>query len=191
MKKIGLWLLLLLTLLPIGVRAVEDEEQVEKSKVKVYVFVAGGCPYCKDEMDYLQSLDSYNEKFEIVVKNLFVDHIDWAPDVDYDLGVKVAKAFKKAGFKDAKAKGTPFVIISDLYAATAFNDALEPYIEQAYEEGDKDVVGCFERGEENCLEGIAEKTLSTKGVIILSCSLVVLMTGIIGAGIYMNKKTSK
>ena len=191
MKKIGLWLLMLLALLPIGVRAVEDEEQVEKPKVKVYVFVAGGCPYCEDEMNYLQSLDSYNEKFEIVVKNLFVDHIDFEPDVDYDLGVKVAKAFKKAGFKDAKANGTPFVIISDLYAATAYNGALEPYIEQAYEEGDKDVVGCIEQGGDNCIEALVGKTLSTKGVIILSCSLVVLMAGIIGAGIYMNKKTSK
>lgn len=191
MKKIGLWLLMLLALLPLGVKAVEAEDTEEKAKVKVYVFEAGGCPWCEQEREYLEGLDSYNVKFEIVPKKLFVDHVNWEPDVDYTLGVEVAKAFNKAGFKDAKSNGTPFVIISDLYAATAYNDALEPYIEQAYEEGDKDVVGCIERGEENCIEAVAEKKISTKGIIILSCSLVVLMAGIIGAGIYLNKKASK
>ena len=48
-----------------------------KEKVKVYIFEAGGCPYCKLQEDYLKGLDSYNKKFEIVNKELYIDHIDW------------------------------------------------------------------------------------------------------------------
>ncbi len=72
-----------------------------KEKVKVYIFEAGGCPYCEAQIEYLKGLSSYNKKFEIVQKELYVDHIDWQKGKDYDLGVKVANEFKKNGFADA------------------------------------------------------------------------------------------
>ena len=86
-----------------------------KSKVKVYVFEAGGCPYCEAQIEYLKGLSSYNKKFEIVQKELYVDHIDWKQGKDYALGKEVAEAFLNQGFQDASYQGTPFVVISNLF----------------------------------------------------------------------------
>ncbi len=128
---------------------VEDnkkDETVAGEKVKVYIFEAGGCPYCKMQVEYLEGLDSYNKKFEIVMKELYVDHIEWAEGKDYALGKKVAEAFTTAGFTNASYYGTPFVVISDLYASTTYSESLESYINKAYEQGDKDIVSCLEKG---------------------------------------------
>ena len=134
-KKLFSILFAMLLFVPFFVKA--DE------KVKVYIFEAGGCPYCEAEVEYLKGLDSYNEKFTIEIKELYVDHIDWVEGKDYALGKKVAEEFLKAGFTDASYQGTPFVVISDLYAASAYSESLESIINEAYEKGDKDIVGCY------------------------------------------------
>lgn len=127
----------------------------EKEKVKVYIFEAGECPYCEAEINYLEGLKSYEKKFEIVRKELYVDHETFAKGKDYKLGLKLSKAFKKAGFENADYKATPFVIISDVYATTGYSDELESYIDEAYEKGDKDIVGCAINGEK-CTIGETE-----------------------------------
>ena len=124
MKKIKNLLLIVLAVVLFG--GVTNVKAAEK--VKVYVFEAGGCPYCEYEKQYLKGLDSYNVKFEIVEKKLYKDHVKWKPDVDYPVGKAVAEAFKSAGFADAAYNGTPFVVISDLYAAAAYSEDLEKYI---------------------------------------------------------------
>ena len=136
MKKFLVVLLALLCFVP-SVLSAE-----EKAKVKVYIFEAGECPYCEAEVQYLEGLKSYNKKFEIVRKELYVDHETWAEGEDYKLGVKLADAFKKAGFENADYTATPFVIISDLYAAAGYSEDLESVIEEAYEKGDNDIVEC-------------------------------------------------
>ncbi len=151
-KRILLILVVALLVVVPRVYAEEDEGEMvlttgADDKVKVYIFEAGGCPYCEMEMEYLTSLESYNQKFVIVKKELYVDHVEWQPGKDYELGKKVAEEFKKAGFEYASYTGTPFVVISNLYAAAVYSDDLEGYINTAYDEGDKDIVGCFERGE--------------------------------------------
>lgn len=151
MKKILLSLIVgIMVLLPMTVKA--------EGKVKVYIFEAGGCPYCELEEEYLEGLSSYGEKFEIVKKELYIDHIDWEKGKDYELGYRVATAFYQAGFEDASYQGTPFVVISDLYAAAAYSQNLESVINTAYEQGDKDVVSCIAEGRENCLEGVVTPT---------------------------------
>ena len=85
-KKLFSILLAMLLFAPFFVNAKED-------KVKVYIFEAGGCPYCEAEVEYLKSLDSYNKKFTIEVKELYVDHVDWEIGKDFELGKKVAEAF--------------------------------------------------------------------------------------------------
>ena len=117
-------------------------------KVKVYVFEAGGCPYCEAQLEYLKSLEGYDKEFEVIEKELYVDHIEWQAGKDYQLGVKVANAFNKAGFQEASYQGAPFVVISDTYAAAAFNQGLEEEIKKVAEEGDNDIVGCFEKGDD-------------------------------------------
>ena len=121
-----------------------------KEKVKVYVFEAGGCPYCEAEITYLEGLSSYGEKFEIVRKQLYIDHEKWEPGKDYNLGEEVAKLFKENGFTNAVTTGTPMVVISNLYAETTYSTELESIINEAYDKGDADVVGCLENGGSNC-----------------------------------------
>jgi hypothetical protein len=167
-----------------------------KEKVKVYIFEAGGCPYCEAQIEYLKGLSSYNKKFEIVQKELYVDHIDWEPGKDYELGKEVATQFNEAGFEDAAYTGTPFVVISDLYAAASYSTDLEAIINKAAEEGDKDIVSCIASKKESCLEGVTNNfngvvsadgettkeasPLNTVGVIAI-CAVAVAVIGLCGA----------
>ena len=160
-----------------------------KEKVKVYMFEAGGCPYCEKEMEYLKGLDGYNKTFTVEVKELYVDHVDWAEGKDYSLGKTVAEAFKNAGFEDATYQGTPFVVISDLYAASAYSTSLESIINQAYEEGDKDIVQCYADGKTDCLDHLTETdttSSSSNTWVIVVTGLIILITYLIKSSIDTN-----
>ena len=114
-----------------------------KEPVKVYIFEAGGCPACEAQTEYLESLESNNDKFKIVHKELYVDHNTWAQGKDYKLGVKVVNYCHSLGFTDAVTTSTPLVVISDVYCANSYNPELEEVINQVYEEGDNDIVALF------------------------------------------------
>ena len=156
MKKIILGLIALLLIVPMTVKA-DDTVDEEKAKVKVYMFEAGGCPACAAMEEYLTKLDSYNKKFELVKKEEYIDHVKWEDGKDYELAVGIATLFESAGFGDYATSGahlyqaTPFVVVSDVYAQTGYNNTLEEVINKVYDEGDKDVVGCYEEGKDNCL----------------------------------------
>ena len=156
-----------------------------KEKVKVYIFEAGGCPYCELQEEYLKGLESYDKKFEIIKKELYVDHVDWQKGKDYDLGVKVANGFKKVGFEDASYQGTPFVVIGDLYAASSYSTSLEDVINEAYENDSKDIVNCYEKGNTNCLEHLKEKNIEKNSdnvgviLVIVFCTIAIIFTYVI------------
>ncbi len=120
--------------------------------VKVYVFNAKGCSACESQIDYLKGLSSYNKKFQIIEKELYVDTESWGEGKDFNLAKNVAKEFNKVGFNEITETGAPMVIISNVYATTGYYESLEGYINQAYNAGDKDVVGCIEKGNSNCLK---------------------------------------
>lgn len=179
-KKLLSVLFTLLLLIPLGINA------EEKEKVKVYIFEAGGCPYCEAEVEYLKGLEGYNKTFTIEIKELYIDHVDWKPGKDYDLGVKVANGFLNAGFTDASYQGTPFVVISDLYAASAYSTSLESVINEAYENGDKDIVKCYEDGKDNCLDHLKKDTSSSSKnytPVIIITGLVILITYLVKSSI--------
>ena len=138
--------ILLVFILVLGFSACGKSNTKKAEKVKVYVFEAGGCPYCEQEIEYLKSLDGLDTKFEIVQKELYVDHINWEAGKDFDLGVKVSNAFNEKGYNDATYQATPFVVISDIYASSGLNTDLAGVINTAYEEGDNDVVGSISNG---------------------------------------------
>ena len=187
MKRLIVTIVAVLCLLPVAVNA--------KSKVKVYIFEAGGCPACEAQMEYLKGLDSYNEKFEVIEKELYIDHVDWEDGKDYALGKKVAEAFLAADpvkFKDATYQATPFVVVSDVYASAGYNSSLETIINEVYETGDKDVVKCFEKGKTNCLDHLKEESSSGSGgagVIITNiiCAIVLLVTYCIKSSVDTNR----
>jgi len=176
MKKVLIVVFAFLCFLPISIFAEE--------KVKVYMFESGGCPYCEMELEYLENLETYNTEFEIVRKELYIDHVDWEPGADYNLGVEVADVFNAAGYKDASYTGTPFVIISDIYAAAAYNADLENVIHQAYVEGDMDAVSCIQNGGSDCVRPINNNTSDIDGngkaiAILAVVALVVVVVYII------------
>ena len=174
MKKVLFVIIALILFVPMMVLAEE--------KVKVYIFEAGGCPYCEAEMEYLKGLDSYNKKFTIVTKEAYKDHVNWEDGKDYELAVKVADAFHDVGFDDATAEATPFVVISDLYAAANYSEDLESIINDAYEKGDKDIVKCIEDGKTDCLDHLKkeEKTTVTTNntdliTVVIVCTVLLLL----------------
>ena len=180
MKKLFLSAITLLLMLPIVVSA--------KELVKVYIFEAGGCPYCEAQEKYLKGLDSYNKKFKIVKKEAYVDHVDWEQGKDFNLSKTVAEAFQEAGFKDAEYRATPFVVISDKYAAAAFSEDLEDIINDAYEEGDKDIVGCYEKGNTNCLDYLTTSN-KTEKVNNIPVIITIIISTILIIGTYIVKST--
>jgi hypothetical protein len=124
----------------------------------------------------------------LVKKELFIDHVNWEKGKDYDLGVSVAKEFKAAGFEDASADGTPFVVISDLYAVAGYSTDLEKTIDEAYEAGDKDIVTCISKGNKDCLKHLKEDTKDSSSssevsgeslLVIITCAVVLLIVYIV------------
>lgn len=191
MKKYIIALLAVLCLVPMTTYAKAKTTTTTTTKlpddlVKVYVFQKDGCQYCELQLEYLEGLESLNKKFTIVKKELYktTETEAWAHGEDYNLGVKVANAFNAAGFKDASYDGTPFVVISDLYAQTAYSSDLEAVIDEAYEKGDKDVVTCLDEGKENCLPEGPNQNVA--GYIILGITGVIVIIIIIAS--IRNKK---
>ncbi len=167
-----------------------------KDKVKVYIFEAGGCPYCEAQVKYLKGLKSYGKKFEIVEKELYVDHIEWKEGKDFALGKKVAEEFNKVGFTDASYQGTPFVIISDVYAISSYSESLESIIDEVYENGDKDIVSCISKGNTDCLdhlkteteEGTSSKSDNKTEIILLVITIVLVVANIVLTVLCLKKK---
>ena len=184
MKKIILGLIALLLIVPMTVKA-DDTVDEEKAKVKVYMFEAGGCPACAAMEEYLTKLDSYNKKFELVKKEAYIDHVKWEDGKDYELAVGIATLFEAAGFGDYATSGahlyqaTPFVVVSDVYAQTGYNNNLEEVINKVYDEGDKDVVGCYEEGKDNCLVIPKKKDHNLAVGIFAGVVLVIIAGGIV------------
>lgn len=125
-----------------------------KEKVNVYVFEAVGCPACGAQIEYLNELKKTNDKFNLVVKELYKNTSDWTKSTDYELGVKVANAFVAKGYRDATYQATPFVVIGTKYAISTYNNSLEDVINLAYEEEQTDIVKCIESGKSGCEESI-------------------------------------
>ncbi len=149
----------------------------ENDLVKVYVFITKeGCIYSKQQIEYLKRMDSYGKKFIIVEKELYVDTSSWKRGKDFDLAKRVSTAFKKIGFNQANYIGTPFIVIGDLYAAMTDARDLENVIEEAYKVGDKDVVGCFERNNKDCLDvKTNDKNLNLVWIIVLVSILIIFV----------------
>lgn len=162
-----------------------------EGKVKVYMFEAGGCLYCEQEEAFLKKLDGYNKTFELIKKELYVDHVDWKQGKDYELGKKVAEAFNKAGFEDASYEGTPFVVISDVYAAAAYSEDLESFIKLAYEEGDKDAVSCIMNNGTDCIRANSQAPSTDSKAASSKAGLVIAIIGgvaLVGVAVYVITK---
>ena len=127
-----------------------QDRPVDPEPINVYLFEAGGCPFCEKEYEYLNTLPTNKKKFNIVRKELYVDHIAWEKGKDYELGKKTAEKFNELGFEKASYHSTPLVIIGDQYAASGYNDALDQVINKVYAEGEVDIVNCIDKNIKEC-----------------------------------------
>lgn len=127
-----------------------QDRPVDPEPINVYLFEAGGCPFCEKEYDYLINLSTFKKKFNIVRKELYIDHIAWEKGKDYELGKKVAEKFNELGFDKASYHSTPLVIIGDQYAASGYNGNLEQVINKVYTEGEVDIVNCIDKNIKEC-----------------------------------------
>lgn len=199
-RNIIICLLLILLVMPLSVLAAKKKtttttSTVDTSKlVKVYVFEAGGCPACEAVKSYLKELDSYNKKFTIVEKELYVDHVKWANGADYALGNKVADAFASANFK-VTVKSTPLVVISDIFAQNGFSKQhqsdMEDAINKAYLEGDKDAVSCLAQDKKNsqCVSGAKDAAnTDVAGLLIFLIAIGIVVAIIVTSRINKNNK---
>jgi len=194
MKKVVKVLLVFLLL--IGFTACDKTENKGNTKVKVYLFEAGGCPYCEEELSYLNSLEGLGTKFEVVRKELYIDHINWEAGKDFELGVKVSNAFSEKGFENATYQATPFVVISDVYAFSGYNPDLKSIIDKAYDEGDKDIVECLSKGD-SCeireqISDTDKKINDIKNTYNINLIIIYVLLGVVIAYlIYDNVKENK
>ncbi len=193
-RNVIICLLLVLLVLPFPVfaktkKTTTTTTTADVSKmVKVYVFEAGGCGACSSQLEYLKGLDSYNKKFTIIEKELYVSTSGWAQGSDYELGNKVAQAFATAKFKSS-VDSTPLVVVSDIYASNGYNNKLEETINKAYEEGDKDAVSCLEKGGKNseCVRGAKDAPdTDVTGLLIFLVAIGIVVAIIVTSKINKN-----
>ena len=146
MKKIIFALIAMFCILPFTVNAAD--------KVKVYIFSKDGCSYCEKQISYLKGLEGYNKTFEIVDVQIYDSN--WKQTSNYELAKKVISGLQAAGVSadELNLNGTPSVIISNIYAKTAYSANLEDVIKQAAEKGDKDLVGCYKAGKSDCTKDL-------------------------------------
>ena len=164
----------------------------DKDLPTVYVFSAGGCPFCEEEMKYLRGLKYYNERFLVKEKELYVDHIKWEKGKDYELGYEVADLFKTKFGDDAKLRGTPYVVIGNVYAASGLNEDLETIIKDTYDSKYYiDVVDCVKNKGTDCLKEKKKGSLSASYLPVKIIELIVMITGFILIGLFIKLLKTK
>ena len=169
----------ILCVLPFTVNAAE--------KVKVYIFSKDGCTYCEKQNDYLKGLEGYNKTFEVV--DIQIYDSNWKQTSNYELANKVVQGFNKTGISEdtLNLQGTPTVIISDVYAKTAYNANLESIINEVVKNGDKDIVGCYKDGKTDCLDHLmtasSNVTCKTEGVGGIIAMIIIFSLATLGISV--------
>lgn len=91
----------------------------EKDKVNIYLFWGDGCPHCKEEYEYIYSINKkYSKYFNLYGFEVW-EHKENAKlleDISNKLGIKI--------------KGVPFTIIGEKYYS-GFSDITKKKIEKA------------------------------------------------------------
>ena len=128
MRRLKFLLILLLCIIPIHVNALIDEYEdkihdvvdveVEKNKINLYIFRGEGCPHCKAEMQWLESIkDQYKEL------NIY-DFEVWYNEENIDKYIKVAEKLK------VNTNSIPFTIIGEK-TFIGYSDTIKDNIEKA------------------------------------------------------------
>lgn len=163
MKKIILFMLLI-NIFCLSVRAEKHD------LVKVYVFVSKSgihSDLSEKAIESLKGLESYGKQFEIIEKEAYVyssEYGDAEDGKDLELFKKVIEVYNNAGY-DYTYTQTPTAFISNEFIPGVDLKFVHEVINNAYENGDEDLVGCVERGENNCSVEKKEKNITSTNII--------------------------
>lgn len=102
-RKIALFVLTLLLVIPLSVKA------EEKEPVKIYMFRGATCHYCEDAIAWFNSIEgTYGKYFDLVKYEV------WNSQVNSEFMQTVAK------FMGDQASGVPYIIIGDYTYSNGF-----------------------------------------------------------------------
>lgn len=163
MKKIVLFMLLI-NIFCLSVKAEQHD------LVKVYVFVSKNgihSDLSEKAIASLKGLESYGKMFEIIEKEAYTyssKFSDVEDGKDLELFKKVIEVYNNAGY-DYTYTQTPTAFISNEFIPGVDLELVNEVINNAYENGDEDLVGCVERGENNCSVEKKEKNITSTNII--------------------------
>lgn len=133
MKKLGLFLIMILSVLIMPFVVLADEAEngeatevsesgetsEEDRRVKVYFFRGDGCPHCADAEEWFESIqEEYGSKYEIV------DYEVWYNEENAELMDRVAEA------RGEEADSVPYIIVGN-HSWNGFADSYEEEILEA------------------------------------------------------------
>lgn len=181
-RKLFLFILVSLLILPFGVFAEEDskEEKEESKEVIIYFFRGEGCSHCAEAEEWFKSIEEeHGSKFEIK------DYETWNDPENAALMEKVAKARKE----EDSATGVPYIIIGD-----------QSWIgfDSSYKQEILDKINALYDTEVDTRYDIMklvgsmkdEEKKEEKSNDFVSLLIIVVICGAIGTGLYFARKNS-
>lgn len=132
LNKLLILLLSFVFLVPSFVSAADenDNEEVKKEPVKVYVFRGEGCPHCEEGLEWFESIEEeYGDYFDLTTYEV------WYDSNNGQLMSLVGQYFNE------EADGIPYIIIGKhTYSGFDSNDSdtLIGYIMEEYEKDEED-----------------------------------------------------
>lgn len=127
MRRLKFLLILLLCIIPIHVNALIDEYEdkihdvvdveVEENKINLYIFRGEGCPHCKAEMQWLESIKNQYKELNVY------DFEVWYNEENIDKYIKVSEKL------NVNTNSIPFTIIGEK-TFIGFSDTIKDNIEK-------------------------------------------------------------
>lgn len=173
MKKIGILLTVLITILFIPFIAFAEEDK----EVNVYLFRGEGCPHCQEAEEFFDSIEEeYGQFFKLV------DYETWYDTDNAELLEKVAEARKE------DVEGVPYIIIGDKSWSGYASSYNESIIETIKAEYDKELSKRYDIM--NLINSGEKIQKSYAGDVVILIITLVVVAGIVVGIIFARKRTN-
>jgi glutaredoxin len=168
MKKVIKYILLILLLIPLNVFALSKDykddvasivnKNIEDNKVNIYLFEGEGCPHCKQEKEWLNTIqEKYSDKVNIYEFEV------WHNQGNANLLLNVQK------YLGSNVSGVPYTVISNKYFS-GFSDIIQSNMEN-------ELVSAFSEKENGNIKNVP--MLGKVDVSKISLPLIAVILGFI------------
>lgn len=150
------------------------------SQVTIYMFRGTGCTYCRNFLEYLNSIaEEYGKYFKLVSYEV------WTNSNNASLYSEVAK------FLDKEAKGVPFIVIGDQVFegySEDYNERIIKTIKDEYAAKDKyDIMEVLEKEK----KWLSIKGFFNSGIFAIICNTIITATLTVVIILLTNSKNQK